>query len=380
LYDWSKIRFLESTDNLKSIVHQSTGRTPSTTAARDIAACLQQGRIFFEIASNAPLQVKPLQIYYGIVGFAKAVILARQRRTSIATLAQSHGMREISDQDARIEDMTLQFHANGLFTEFNDTVASLGRVTYYDEYGSFHQIHKPFDTSALLAGSRCTLKDVLARIPGLERAYERTFGELPACWYVELQHHEAVVHLQVRVPTPFVDRDDLLRLVGTWRAKFPFLDDWCFTGASRAWDQSVLTFNNYEKPEEGEFSPEFLVLRDGKFGPQRKAKPNTRPFETLLPALAGGITVDHAKAIEPLNGVLLSEFALHFCATFILSSLVRYRPQIWQHALSHSAFADRPTDDRALSLIEKFLEIVLAEFPKLVEKTIDWRNSHDLRV
>jgi hypothetical protein len=190
----------------------------------------------------------------------------------------------------------------------------------------------------------------------------------------------AVVHLQVRVPTPFVDRDDLLRLVGTWRAKFPFLDDWCFTGASRAWDQSVLTFNNYEKPEEGEFSPEFLVLRDGKFGPQRKAKPNTRPFETLLPALAGGITVDHAKAIEPLNGVLLSEFALHFCATFILSSLVRYRPQIWQHALSHSAFADRPTDDRALSLIEKFLEIVLAEFPKLVEKTIDWRNSHDLRV
>jgi hypothetical protein len=107
LDDWSKIRFLESTDNLKSIVHQSIGRTPSTTVARDIAACLQQGRIFFEIAANAPLQVKPLQIYYGMVGFAKAIILARQGLSSIATLAQSHGMSEISDQDARIEDMTL---------------------------------------------------------------------------------------------------------------------------------------------------------------------------------------------------------------------------------------------------------------------------------
>jgi copper resistance protein D len=52
LYDWSKIKFLESTDNFKSVARQSTGRTPSTTAARDVAACLQQGRIFFEIASN----------------------------------------------------------------------------------------------------------------------------------------------------------------------------------------------------------------------------------------------------------------------------------------------------------------------------------------
>lgn len=276
--------------------------------------------------------------------------------------------------------MTLQFHANGLFTEFNDTVASLGRVIYYDERASFRQIPKPFDMSASLAGSRCTLKDVLARIPGLERAYERTFGELPACWHVELQYQQAVVQLQLRVPTMFSDRDDLHRLVQAWRAKFPFLDDWCFTQGSRAWDQSVLTFNNWEKPADGDFSQEYLVQRGDDFGPHRKSKPNLRPFETLLPALAGGITVDHAKAIQPLNGVLLSEFALHFCAAFILSSLVRYRPQIWQHALSHSAFENRPTDDRALSLIEKFLEITLIEFPKLVEKTIDWRNSHDTRV
>jgi len=341
---------------------------------------LQQGRIFFEIAEDAPLQVKPLQIYYGIVGFAKAIILARQGSSSIATVAQSHGLSEISDQNAKIEDMTLKFHANGLFTEFNDTVARLGRVIYYDERGSFRQIPKPFDMSAPLASSCCTLKDVLARIPGLERAYERTFGELPACWYVELQYQQAVVHLQLRVPTMFSDRDDLYRLVQAWRAKFPFLDDWCFTQGSRAWDQSVLTFNNWEKPTDGDFSQEYLVQRDDDFGPHRKTKPNLRPFETLLPALAGGITVDHAKAIQPLNGVLLSEFALHFCAAFMLSSLVRYRPQIWQHALSHSAFENRPTDDRALSLIEKFLEITLIEFPKLVEKTIDWRNSHDVRV
>jgi YaaC-like Protein len=380
LYDWSKIRFLESTENLKSIVRQSIGRTPSTTAARDIAACLQQGRIFFEIASTAPLQVKPLQLYYGMVGFAKAIILAREGRSSIATLAQSHGLKEISDSNARIEDMTLQFLGNGLFAEFNDTVAALGRLFYYDERGSFRQIAKPFDLSAPLTDSRCTLKDVFARIPGLEISYERTFRDLPASLLIHVEHHSQVVHLRFYVPSTFSDREELHSLVQTWRAKFPFLEDWCFAEGSLAWGQSYLSFNNYEKPTDGDFSPEYLVQHGDSFGPSRKNVPNTRPFETILPALAGGITVEHMKAIQPLNGVMLSEFSLQFCAAFMLSSLVRYRPQIWQHALSHSASDDHPTDDRALSLIEKFLELVLAEFPKLVEKTIDRANSHDLRV
>jgi hypothetical protein len=380
LYDWSKIKFLESTENFKSVAKQSTGRTPSTTAARDVAACLQQGRVFFEIASNAPLQVKPLQIFYGMVSFAKAIILARQERSSIATIAQSHGMSEISDQNARIEEMTLQFHAGGLFTEFSDTVANLGRIAFYDARATFQQVIKPFDMSAPLAESRCTLRDLLARIPGLELSYERTFAELPACWYVELQHNPASVHLQLRVPQPFAEREELERLVGVWRAKFPFLESWCFTGASRAWDQSILTFNNFEKPTAGEFSQEYLVKRNDDFGPQRQSMPNARSFELLLPALAGGTTVDHHRAMQPLNGVLLSEFALQFCAAFLLSSLVRYRPQIWQHAISHSVLPERVADDRTLSLIEKFLELALNEFPRLTEKAIDWANSHDNRV
>jgi hypothetical protein len=57
LYDWSKIRFLESTENLKSIVRQSSGRTPSTTAARDITACLQ--------LANKGHDTRSLQAYLG---------------------------------------------------------------------------------------------------------------------------------------------------------------------------------------------------------------------------------------------------------------------------------------------------------------------------
>ncbi|WP_375143952.1 YaaC family protein [Bradyrhizobium sp. Ash2021] len=66
-----------------------------------------------------------------------------------------------------------------------------------------------------------------------------------------------------------------------------------------------------------------------------------------------------------------------FAALFFLSSLVRYRPQVWQHAVSHSVLERRAADDHALSIIEAFSSKVLSDFPKLVERTIDWANSHD---
>jgi hypothetical protein len=379
-HDWSKIRFLESTENLKAVVHQSTGREPPTAIALDIAACLQQGRLFFEIAADAPLQIKPLQIYYGIVGFAKAIILARRVR-SISTLAQSHGLRDISQQNTNIEGMTLQFHGSGLFSQFNDTVAQLGRLSYYDETSNLQFIPKPFDASTGLVGTRCTLKDVLSRVPGLQRLYEKTFNETPASCHIQLFHQwGGSVQLRIDDPSPFTNRDDLKALVEKWRLQFPFLREWCFYEAGRAWGNSILLFRNTTKPSLGELSPAVLVEANNGFGSPNSAGRDFVPFETIVPSLAGGITIDHTVAIRPLNDVSLSEYALQFCGAFLLSSLVRYRPQIWQHALSHSALGGRSTDDRSLSLIEKFLDIVSDEFPKLVEKTIDWANSHDQRV
>ena len=94
-------------------------------------------------------------------------------------------------------------------------------------------------------------------------------------------------------------------------------------------------------------------------------------FITILPPLAGGITRDHPTAISPLNGVALSEFSVQFIAAFLLSTLVRYRPQVWQHAISHSITQTSIADDRALSLIELYTKTVLYNFPSMVVETID---------
>jgi hypothetical protein len=366
--NWNKLKFLESTTNLKAVIKQSTGRSPSTEIARDIAACLQQGRIFFEIASAAPLQVQPLQLYYGVVGFAKAIILARNVQ-SIATVAQSHGLSDVSAQSAKIEELTLQFQRRGVFQQFNDVVAPLGRLSFYS--GSMRQFEqKPFDSATALDGASCSLRDVLARVPGLQRLYKRTFSEDAACWAVSFHHTNERVELRIDDPHLFRDKDDLQSRVEKWRRDFPWLNDWCFTEAAHAWDNSVLLFYNGQKPLLGEFSDQTLRPTNTGFAGQKPSE-GFIPFASIVPALAGGLTNDHPTAMMPLNDVAVSEFALQFCGAFLLSSLVRYRPQIWQHALSHSIMENMPVDDRTLSLIELFLHIVLASFPKLVEYCID---------
>jgi hypothetical protein len=90
------------------------------------------------------------------------------------------------------------------------------------------------------------------------------------------------------------------------------------------------------------------------------------PFDSIMPPLAGGITDTHLFAMQPYDGVLLSEFSLHFMGCFLLSSLVRYRPQIWQRALSHSGSANVAADDKSLALIEQFCDVVISSFRALV--------------
>src|SRR5258705_9649435 len=119
--DWHKCRFLECAENLKPLIRARVGRTPSSQIVRDIAACLQQGRLLYEAAQNAPIEVRPLQQFYGMAGVAKALILGR-RVARLATLRQAHGLSDISPSNCRIADLTVRIRDSGVFQDFNDVV------------------------------------------------------------------------------------------------------------------------------------------------------------------------------------------------------------------------------------------------------------------
>jgi len=100
------------------------------------------------------------------------------------------------------------------------------------------------------------------------------------------------------------------------------------------------------------------------------------PAIGILPPLSGGhVGSGQTYVMQPINNVKLSEYALQLLGSLLLSSLVRYRPQIWQNAISRSVTAQSPADDRSLSLIEKFLGDVLSGFPDMVVRVIDYQRT-----
>src|SRR5690348_14472239 len=169
-FDWYKCRFLESSENLKPLVQKRFGREPSTAIAREIAACLQQGRLFYEAAAHSPVEIRPLQMFYGMVGFAKAVIVAHGLR-SLSTLRRGHGVRDVSPNNCRIADLRAHIDQNGTFHEFNNVVASLTRLSYPDPQIGSATVPVPSATSEQISGQELSLQQILARIPDLETPY-----------------------------------------------------------------------------------------------------------------------------------------------------------------------------------------------------------------
>jgi hypothetical protein len=197
--------------------------------------------LFFEIASDAPPQIQALQIFYGMVGFAKAIILARSVQ-SIATIQQSHGLKDVSSQNDKIEDLCLQFQGNGVFEQFNDAMAPLGRINYFDDFSAPQSVTKPFDKLSALQSDKSSLKEILARIPDLQRLYKRTFSEDAACCGVSFFRRSDETELRIDLSQQFSSREELRAIVELLRQRYPFLNDWCFCSGAHAWGQTMLLY------------------------------------------------------------------------------------------------------------------------------------------
>ncbi|PYT47089.1 MAG: hypothetical protein DMG44_19265 [Acidobacteria bacterium] len=373
--DWHKCKFLESVGNLKPLVKERFGREPSTTLAREIIACLLQGRLFYEAAVSSPLEIRPLQQFYGMIGFSKALIVSSQLK-SLTTLRQSHGLRDISAGGSRIADLRVKIENAGTFQAFNDVVAALTRLSYIDSQTRSRRIAIPSASSAQLTGCELTLKDILARVPTLESLYRMTFGGDAQTASIDLQtgFQGEDQEFRIRIDDPEIveDRATLKQIVDRWRSRFPLLQSWRLASAQQAWGNTVIYLRNTPSLGLDEFSDEYLALENGAF--QERPIPGDQnqrfTLEQGIRPVAGGLG-RRIYAMAPINDTYLSEFSVHYLGLFLLSSLVRYRPQAWAHAVSRSSFPGEPADDKSLSLIERFLDINQNEIPEMVVKVLN---------
>ena len=175
-FDWYKIKFLESPSNLKNLIKEKIGKSPSSRIAYQIAIHVQHGRQFFETAASSPLDIRPLQLFYGILNFSKALVIAKTIQP-LETLNQSHGVKDISSQNIKLENATVKIEKKGTFQNFNDQVCILNRVCYFDKVYMPTSVTLPTSNAKSLLNINLTLRDILSRIPKIEDLYKDTFNK-----------------------------------------------------------------------------------------------------------------------------------------------------------------------------------------------------------
>ncbi len=362
-------KFLESAENLKRVLKKSLDREPSTKVATEASICLQHGRLYFEAAEKAPMEIKPLLIFYGIVNYSKSLVIARNI-IGIEALPQRHGLKDISEARSTLKELKVKILAEGIFQRFNDTVCKLDCVEFVRNW-RHEYITIPTSCSNLMENKILSLKDIFTRIPRLEALYNETFSEKTKTMYSSISYEDespCCVKLQIEYEDVFNDPKSRASIISKLKIRYPFLDNWHLIKAACSWERSVFEFMNLDKSSVAKISNKIIEDHngeyhvDGFFTDLQHGEYKGVNFWDIIQPVSGGLTT-HTSFIEPFENVYISELSLYYLGIFLLSSLVRYRPQIWRHSISRLVTSDLPADDSALAIIESFLEDTLIVFP-----------------
>jgi len=375
-------KFLESTDNLKRVVKKSLGREPNSEVARGATVCLQNGRLYFEAAEKSPMEIKPLLIFYGIVNYSKGLAIALNLK-GIETLPQTHGLRDISEQNSKLEELKVKSEGNGTFQRFNDSVCKLDCVEYKNNrLNRYDYITVLAAESSSLENRELTLKDILARIHRLAPLYSTTFCEDAKTIRCDISYSDrqhGLAELRIATGKIINDTESRIRIIDNLKARYPFLEKWCLIEARGDLDHSVFNFMNFDESSCAAISDKGGERENGQYnvgssitmGLRSKQCKCVNFWDIIQPTGEG--PENGPYLIEPFDSICISELSLYYLGMFLLSSLVRYRPQIWMHSLSRLATSDLPSDDAALALIEKFLEDTLNVFPSAIVKAMSMK-------
>ena len=341
--------FYESGRNLRKHLKQYAGFEPNARQASDIAACLRQGREFLRSSQNADLIIKPITLYYGMACYAKALTISFGNPGALDQFPSRHGLKAPSIFGVPMEDLWLRADGNdGLFQRF---VSVLGEVSgILAETRDGHKLWIHVDTGAAGIGSfETNLKGLLARVVGLEDFFRATFDELPQNAPVELKL------AQFGPPDALPQASLVFKLPPgsneAWvRSLHPRLENWLYRDKE----------NKFGDQARGEAIFENLA-------PETDPRPPTadeqarllRPLGDLLIPMTRGSQGDY-RLVGAVGGITVPEPAIQLATAFLLSTVARYRPDIWS---VFSSFNPGDKDLGLRALLEAFFERALTIYP-----------------
>ncbi len=328
---WSRLALFQSRDVLEQRYNARHGGELSAGKADEIIAHLQQARQYFRSAESAGVLAGPLEQYYGVLAFTRAIVLYREPKQREANLKRSHGLEAALPGDGGPEDIQVTvtqgtfcelLHATGNSEMLAIDQPNPGLVTGIQRYRQ--------KLPAPAKGARFTLTDLISRIPGVKEHYEEAFGALAHCHYGRVHAFQGSLSMTIWCGE--------LGLPGPEQLKTSL-------GISPS-ASATITPNN---------SVDFRI--------------QFTPGQTLadyFPSVVELETTAHVFVERFLGGWSLSRIASYFAASHAMSMLVRYHPTRWAQLINHAP-GDRlmPVLDRLRSLIqENFVQLGLRELER----------------
>ncbi|QOR66673.1 YaaC family protein [Cytobacillus suaedae] len=113
---------------------------------------LEHGQNYYQLATNAPLAIKPVLLFYGMVQLLKACLLTVDPQYPESTSVLAHGVstRKRKKQSYEFSQDEVKIQKNGLFTHFSEKM--------------FHVKH--------LDGEKYSMNQLLRRIPELSNLFK----------------------------------------------------------------------------------------------------------------------------------------------------------------------------------------------------------------
>jgi hypothetical protein len=340
---WEQLSLYESTDLVMRFYHERHGSAPSDEKKHAVAAYMAQGRQYFQSARDASDLVKPLLLFYGANALAKCVILFLNPAPDATDLKPSHGLSQNRWEDELRKGLAslLGIRAkvtDGTFSELVSCTRGTERLhipveSPHPEYYPDHEAVAKVGIGAFPQKTVLTLRDILSRMPGLARVYERTLN-LPANYYRAF----------VRMHPYHGEYSSTTFMVQRTRFGLP---DWPSLSSSLNLSSAFsMTAEIFHETTEDRENIEFS-LKDVD------PKGTVGQWPSVLADEHGALYV-----IRPIaQGGAISSLCLLYVASFFTGTLVRYHAPTWLSLVS------KGVGDSSFPLLKAAVTRVEREYP-----------------
>jgi YaaC-like Protein len=331
--------YLEDPANLRVHLKKYAGFEPNTAQSKDISVCLSQGRELLQSARQAGLRVRPLIAFYAMHSLAKAVALAYGRPKRLIDFPAAHGLRDLPGiHSSSVEDIKIAVTKQGIFQSFVEALRLTTGFPIQHMQGAHCWAPLPTSSSEDLEGLEVTLKDLFARLPGVGDFFRLAFGEPP--W---------IARASSRIDRLSSDRSKLSILL--WVEASGITTDWARSLNPKLQQWGVIDSNS-NRVTFSNFPPNANYINI-----EEEMAKLLLPIEPLLFPME--ITANgEAVILGSFSNLTLPDLAIQYMVSFLLSSIARYRPELWDGFVGASS-----KDSKYRVIVEKFFDLMFERYP-----------------